>query len=83
MQHKKLTRDAFFWALQGMCALHRKPYSADLAHQQLAAPHTPASLRRGAEAYGFVASLCKAKPHQLQQESFPLIAWLQPKPAPR
>ncbi len=78
MHHKKLSKDAFFWALQGLCALHRKPFSIDLAQQQLAAPHTPDSLQRAAEAYGFAAATRKTKAHHLQHEAFPLIAWLQP-----
>ena len=55
MHNKKLDTDAFLWALQGICALHRKPFSRELATQQLAAPHTVDSLHRAATAYGFVA----------------------------
>ncbi|MDP3357504.1 MAG: hypothetical protein Q8M51_16785 [Polaromonas sp.] len=35
MNNKTLKRDAFFWALQGVCSLHRKPFSSELAQQQL------------------------------------------------
>jgi ATP-binding cassette, subfamily B, bacterial HlyB/CyaB len=76
MQYKILSRDAFFWALQGLCALHRKPFSLDLAHQQLASPYTAGSFVRAAGTYGFDASLRKCKADQLHKESFPLITWL-------
>ena len=81
MNHKKIQQDALFWALQGICALHRKPFSTDLAQQQLAAPHTADSLHRAAHAYGFDAALRKARADKLHKESFPLIVWLAPRPA--
>jgi subfamily B ATP-binding cassette protein HlyB/CyaB len=76
MQHQAIEKEALFWALQGICDLHRKPFSLELAQQQLAAPFTVASLTQAANAYGFDASLCKVKAEKLQHESFPLIAWL-------
>jgi ATP-binding cassette, subfamily B, bacterial HlyB/CyaB len=79
MQYKELKQEAFYWALQGLCALHRKPFSVELAQQQLAAPHTAGSLVRAAQAYGFDASLRKIKPEKLHKEAFPLVVWLQPK----
>ena len=81
MNNKKIKERAFLWVLQGLCALHRKPFSPDLAQQQLAAPHTVESLSRAAQAYGFEAALRKAKSEKLHKESFPLIAWLQSTPA--
>lgn len=78
MQNKKLTGEAFLWILQGVCALHRKPFSVELAQQQLAAPYTIQSLVRAAHDYGFEAALRKAKFTKLHIETFPLIAWLQP-----
>ncbi len=79
MHQQEITKDAFFWALQGLCALHRKPFSAELAQQQLAAPYTIDSLIRAAQDYGFHVVLRKAKPEKLHKESFPLIVWLNPK----
>ncbi|WP_413331103.1 ABC transporter transmembrane domain-containing protein, partial [Polaromonas sp. CT11-55] len=81
MMDKKVSGDAFFWALQGVCALHRKPFSDALARQQLAAPYTTRSLLDAMQAYGFDAVHHKAKAGKLDKESFPLIAWLQPKAA--
>lgn len=80
MQYKELSKDSFFWALQGVCALHRKPFSPELAQQQLAAPYTAGSFVRAADAYGFDANLRKCKADKLHKESFPLIAWLSSKP---
>lgn len=81
MQYQLLHQGAFFWALQGLCALHRKPFSIELAQQQLAAPYTVDTLSRAVLAFGFDGTLRKAKPEKLHKESFPLIAWLTVKPA--
>lgn len=80
MVNKKLRGDHFFWVVQAICALHRKPFSAELAQQQLAAPYTTDSLLSAAKAYGFDAALRKTKAEKLHKESFPLIAWLEPRP---
>lgn len=83
MLNQKVDTAAFFWALQGICALHRKPFSMELATQQLAAPHTVQSLIRAVAAYGFDAQLRQCATAKLHKESFPLVAWLLPQsPAP-
>jgi len=67
---------AFFWALQSLCALLRKPYSAEIAQQQLAPPHTPASFLQAADALGLE---CRARPlgaRRLAREALPLLIWL-------
>src|SRR3954466_8389061 len=79
--HSAIRPEDFFWALQGLCALHRKPFSPKLAQQQLAPPHTPEALCKGAQAYGLDASIRKLKIGKLRGEAFPLIAWLAPKEA--
>lgn len=76
--HTELSPSAFFWTLQGLCALHRKPFSVELAQQQIAAPYTQDSLTQAAQAYGFDATLRKAKAERLHKESFPLVVWLHP-----
>jgi subfamily B ATP-binding cassette protein HlyB/CyaB len=81
MIHSNVAGDAFFWVLQGVCALHRKPFSDPLARQQLAAPHTAESLLGAMQAYGFDAVHRKAKAEKLHKETFPLLAWLKPKAA--
>ncbi len=40
MNYQELNQTSFFWALQGLCALHRKPFSLELAQQQCAAPYS-------------------------------------------
>jgi subfamily B ATP-binding cassette protein HlyB/CyaB len=79
MKKKEVTGEAFLWALQGICAIHRKPFSAELATQQFAAPYTADAWVTAAQAYGFEASLRKVKIEKFQKEEFPLIAWLSPK----
>jgi subfamily B ATP-binding cassette protein HlyB/CyaB len=76
---KNINKESFFWALQGLCALHRKPYSAELAVQQLAAPYTLDSFCAATEQFGLAASTQKIKLHKLQQENFPLVIWLRAK----
>jgi subfamily B ATP-binding cassette protein HlyB/CyaB len=76
MDRKRLEKDAFFWTLQAICALHRKPFSLDLACQQFAAPYCGDSLCRAADFFGFDASLHKIKQKKLCKESFPLVVWL-------
>lgn len=74
-----ISRPSFFWVLQGICAIHRKPFSPELAQQQLAAPYTQASFLHAAQAFGFEASSCKVKPAKLYKEAFPVVAWMQVK----
>ena len=71
MTHQELNNNAYFWALQGLCALHRKPFSLELAQQQLAAPYTNHSLVAALEHYGLTVSTHKRKSVQLHKESFP------------
>lgn len=80
MKNKAVKQGAFFWAMQGLCALHRKPFAADLAQQQIAPPYTVEALVRAAEACGFDARLRKLKADKLGKESFPIVVWLAPRP---
>jgi subfamily B ATP-binding cassette protein HlyB/CyaB len=75
MQIKELSPKAFFWILQGLSALHRKPYSQKLAQQQCAAPCTDLGLHKALEQAGLDAKPRKCKANALCKESFPLIAW--------
>lgn len=56
MNDKHIKPAEFLWVLQGLCAMHRKPFSTELAQQQLVGPHTIPSLLSGAQAYGFDGS---------------------------
>lgn len=78
MRTKEITASAFFWAMEALCTLHRKPFSIDLARQQLVAPHRIDSLAEAAKSYGFEAKLSKANAEKLYKQAFPLIAWVTP-----
>ena len=73
--HQELSQKAFFWTLQGLCALHRKPFSQELARQQCAAPYTRQALQLALNLTDLDASSHKCALKKLDKESFPLIAW--------
>jgi len=75
MNHQELSQTSFFWVLQGLCALHRKPFSLELAQQQCAAPHSNQALQNALDQAGLLASSHKCSAKKLHKESFPLIAW--------
>jgi subfamily B ATP-binding cassette protein HlyB/CyaB len=74
MKSTRIAQEEFFLALQGFAPLHRKPFSAELAQQQLAAPYTDQSFLQATLACGFDACLRNCKAGKLHKESFPLIA---------
>ncbi len=76
MNTKSIGKNAFFWALQGLCAFHRKPFSEGLATQQITAPYTVGSLAQALLAFDMEAELRKLKAAKLYAEHFPVIAWL-------
>jgi subfamily B ATP-binding cassette protein HlyB/CyaB len=75
MNYQELRQNAYFWVLQGLCALHRKPFSLDLAQQQCAAPYSNQSLHAAFEQVGLLASTHKCHLKKIHKESFPLIGW--------
>jgi subfamily B ATP-binding cassette protein HlyB/CyaB len=70
-----LDKQDFFWTLQTLCSLHRKPFSLALAQQQFSAPYTRDLLHQATEALVFTAALKKCPPSKLSRQSFPLVAW--------
>ncbi|MBX9868793.1 MAG: peptidase domain-containing ABC transporter, partial [Burkholderiaceae bacterium] len=78
MQHQVLNPETFFWSLQGIAALHRKPFSLELAQQQCAAPYTKVSLHTALEQLGILTQEIRCQPKRFQREAFPLLVWLQP-----
>lgn len=66
----------FFWVLHVLCALHRKPFSAEMARQQAVTPYTRASLFQAIDACGFDVVARKAGTAKLCREPFPLLVWL-------
>jgi subfamily B ATP-binding cassette protein HlyB/CyaB len=49
----ELARDLILRLLQGLCAIHRKPWSAELTRQQLPAPLSGKSLLAALPGLGF------------------------------
>ena len=77
MKNREITSNSFLWALEALCTLHRKPFSGELARQQLAPPYRIDTLGQAAQGYDFDAVLKKIRPRKLHHEAFPLVAWLQ------
>jgi subfamily B ATP-binding cassette protein HlyB/CyaB len=82
MNYQILSKKAYFWTLQGLCALHRKPFSLELAQQQLSAPYSNQTLISAMNEFGLQASTHKCKAEKLHKESFPLIVWLKVQETP-
>lgn len=76
MEFKKVSQASFFWSVQTICNLHRKPFSLELAQQQSAAPYTVGALLRLCALFEFDAIPKRLKPDRLNKESFPLVVWL-------
>lgn len=76
MNQHPVDGDSFFWALQSLCSLFRKPYGQALARQQAAAPHTTASFVDALLMLQFDARLQKLDPRKLARQSLPLLTWL-------
>lgn len=76
MVESDVSRDDFFWILQGLCTVHCKPFSLPIAQQQLATPYSITSLVLACKAYGMEASTIRVAMKKLPGQSFPLIAWL-------
>jgi subfamily B ATP-binding cassette protein HlyB/CyaB len=76
MEHKKITQEDFFWGLQTICVLHRKPFSQELIQQFIAPPYNAAGFLRASEQLGFDAKLRKLKPDKIRTSAFPLVVWL-------
>lgn len=83
MDRTCIDKDAFFWALHGMCTLHRLPFSLELIARQTVAPYTLDGFHAAAHALGFQASLHKVKARALAAERLPLLAWVAPPSRPR
>jgi subfamily B ATP-binding cassette protein HlyB/CyaB len=78
MMKLDVNRDSFFWILQGLCALLRRPFSLELATQQFVAPFSSDRLTAALAEYALEARHAKVRVQKLHKESFPLLAWLTP-----
>jgi subfamily B ATP-binding cassette protein HlyB/CyaB len=78
---KQVSKDAFYWILQRLCAMHRKPLPLEPLH---AAPfYSPEAMMRIAKLFGFDTTSRMCKACRLHRQSFPLIAWLRSRQDPR
>jgi ATP-binding cassette, subfamily B, bacterial HlyB/CyaB len=80
MVRESYTQPDFVWALQTVCALHKKPFDAALLLQQFPPPYDEAALVRAAQALGFKSQLRDVPLEQLAQLPLPLLVELQSKP---
>ncbi len=69
-----LGADAYAWALQAMCRIHRKPFSAALALQQVAPPYGIGSIQQAASSLGLRCELRAVAAAELQQQALPCLA---------
>lgn len=72
---KQISKEAFYWILQRLCALHRKPLPPAPAPVQEGAACSPEALLRAARLFGFDAASRMCKVGRLRKQAFPLIAW--------
>jgi subfamily B ATP-binding cassette protein HlyB/CyaB len=75
MEHRHIRPEHFFWALQALCSLHRKPYAQGLAQQQFVSPFQVRSFGIASECFGFTSTLRKTGAPALRREAYPLLAW--------
>ncbi|GAB3471553.1 peptidase domain-containing ABC transporter [Polaromonas eurypsychrophila] len=73
---KKYAQADFVWALQTLCAVHRRPFDAQLLLQQFPPPYDEAALVRAARGLGFKTQLRAIAPQVLDQLPMPLLVEL-------
>lgn len=72
---KLISRDAYLWVLERLCALYHTSIPDEPVQRLAASFYSPEALLRSARLFGFetVSRTCKAE--RLCKELFPLIAW--------
>jgi subfamily B ATP-binding cassette protein HlyB/CyaB len=73
---KVYSQTDFVWALQTLCAVHRRPFDAHLLQQQFPPPYDEAALVRAARGLGFKTQLRVVDPQVLDQLPMPLLVEL-------
>ncbi len=82
LARKKLTNPEsythldFVWAVQTICAIHKKPFDQALLLQQFPPPYDQASMVRATQALGFKSQLSNIDAAQLSNLPLPLLAEL-------
>lgn len=72
---KFISREAYFWILQRLCAIYRAPVPDEPAQRLAASFQSPESLLQSARMFGFDTASRNCKAERLCKELFPLIAW--------
>ncbi|MFL6716549.1 MAG: hypothetical protein ACJ8G3_09330 [Burkholderiaceae bacterium] len=72
---KFISREAYFWILQRLCAIYHAPVPDEPVQRLAASFHSPESLLRSARLFGFDTASRTCKAERLCKEPFPLIAW--------
>src|SRR5262245_42894587 len=78
MAEFRISSEAFVWALQGICQLHRIPFAAALVQQQFPPPHDLTSLQQAASAVGLKNGLRESRAAELPDFPTPFVAVLGP-----
>ena len=73
-----LAADTYVWGLEGICQLHRIPFSRSLLLQQFPPPHNAVSLQQAATALGLRSGLRDARASELSGLPTPFVAVLRP-----
>lgn len=76
MKRIELEPKDFFWILERICALFRKPFSLSLAQQQFPPPHHQDSLSEALSSYGFHAGFSVCSTRKLPEEPLPFLVFL-------
>ena len=64
------------WALGSICALHRRPFAAELVEREFPPPHTHATLIAAGRALGLRIRQIPLKPSRIERMVFPLVVGL-------
>src|SRR5687768_18598347 len=67
--------EAFVWALESLCRLHRVPFDAELVLKQFPPPYDLPTLLRAAQACGLKAGLTGAQGDMLERLPLPCLGF--------
>ena len=73
---REVPQEEVLWALGSMCALHRRPFAAELVAKDFPPPCTTQTLVGAAKALSFRIKPFKVKPARLARMALPLIVTL-------
>jgi ATP-binding cassette, subfamily B, bacterial HlyB/CyaB len=74
----EVPQEEILWALGSMCALHRRPFSAELVAKDFPPPCTTQTLVAAARALSFRIKPFKVKPAKVERMALPLVVTLKP-----